>query len=55
MRLKFAVASATGRTRCGEFVDEKDERKPTVLLIAYQKLPVEKRQSEVFLTLPSNF
>jgi len=28
MRLKFAVASATGRTRCGEFVDQKDERKP---------------------------
>src|SRR5881296_2314924 len=28
MRLKFAAASATGRTRCGEFVDQKDERKP---------------------------
>jgi hypothetical protein len=28
MRLKFAAAAATGRTRCGEFVDQKDERKP---------------------------
>ena len=28
MRLKFAAASATGRTRCGEFVDQKDEHKP---------------------------
>jgi len=26
MRLKFAAASATGRTRCGEFVDQKDEQ-----------------------------
>jgi len=28
MRLKFAAASATGRTRCGEFADQKDGRKP---------------------------
>jgi len=28
--LKFAAASATGRTRCGEFLDQKDERKPIV-------------------------
>jgi len=28
MRLKFAAASATGRTRCGEFVDQKDKHKP---------------------------
>ena len=28
MRLKFAAASATGRTRCGELADQKDERKP---------------------------
>jgi len=28
MRLKFAAVSATGWTRCGEFVDQKDERKP---------------------------
>jgi hypothetical protein len=27
-RLKFAAASATGRIRCGELVDQKDERKP---------------------------
>jgi hypothetical protein len=28
MRLKFAAASATGRTRCGELVDQKGEHKP---------------------------
>jgi hypothetical protein len=44
--LKFAAASATGRTRCGEFVDQKDERKPIVLVISDQKLPVEKWVSE---------
>jgi len=32
--LKFAAASATGRTRCGEFADQKDERKPIVLVIS---------------------
>jgi hypothetical protein len=42
MRLKFVGASATGRTRCGEFVDQKDERKPIVLVTSYQKFPVEK-------------
>jgi hypothetical protein len=46
MRLKFVAASATGRTRCGEFVDQKDERKPIVLVINDQKLPVEKWESE---------
>jgi len=55
MRLKFAAASATGRTRCGEFVDQKDDRKPIVLLISDQKLTVEKWESEGFLVLPSNF
>jgi hypothetical protein len=55
MRLKFAVVSATGRTRCGEFVDQKDDRKPIVLLISDQKLPAEKWDSESFLPLPSNF
>jgi hypothetical protein len=54
MRLKFAAASATGRTLCGEFVDQKDERKPVVLLISDQKLRVEKWDSEGFLLLPSN-
>ena len=34
MRLKFAVASATGRTRCGEFVDQKDEHKLIVVVIS---------------------
>jgi hypothetical protein len=53
--LKFATASATGRIRCGEFVDQKDERKPIVLLITNQKLPAEKWKSEGFLLLPSNF
>jgi hypothetical protein len=42
MRLKFAAASATGRTHCGEFVDQKDERKPIILVISDQKLPAEK-------------
>jgi hypothetical protein len=41
MRLKFAAASATGRTRCGEFVDQKDERKP-IVVISDQKLLAEK-------------
>ena len=41
MRLKFAVAFATGRTRCGEFVDQKDERKP-IVVISDQKLLAEK-------------
>jgi hypothetical protein len=53
--LKFAAASATGRTRCGEFVDQTDERKPIVLLISEQKRPVEKWIREGFLLLPSNF
>jgi hypothetical protein len=53
--LKFAAASATGRTRCGEFVDQKDERKPIVLCLSDQKLPVEKWKGEDFLLLPSNF
>jgi hypothetical protein len=43
--LKFAAA----------FVDQKDERKPVVLVISDQKLPVEKWESEGFLLLPSNF
>jgi len=34
MRLNFAAASATGRTRRGEFVDQKDERKPIALVIS---------------------
>jgi hypothetical protein len=55
MRLKFAAASAKGRTRFGEFVYRKDERKPVVLVISDQKLPVEKWKSEGFLLLPSNF
>jgi len=54
MRLKFAAASATGRTRCGEFVDQKDERKSIVVLISDQKLPVEKWESEGFLLFPSS-
>jgi hypothetical protein len=55
MRLKFAVASATGRTRCGEFVYQKDERKPIVLVISELKPPVEKWERKGFLLLPSNF
>jgi hypothetical protein len=54
MRLKFAAASATGRTRCGEFVDQKDERKPIVLLISDQKLLAEKWIRKGFLLLPSS-
>jgi hypothetical protein len=42
MRLKFAAASARGQTRCGEFVDQKDDRKPLVLVTSHQKAPVEK-------------
>ena len=53
LELKFAAASATGRTRCGEFVDPKDERKPIVLLISDQQLPVEK--PSYFLILTSAF
>jgi len=45
MRLKFAAA----------LVEQKDERKPFVLVISDQKLPVEKLESEGFLLLPSNF
>jgi hypothetical protein len=45
MRLKFAAA----------FLDQKDERKPVVLVINDQKLPVEKWESKGFLLLPSNF
>jgi hypothetical protein len=45
MRLKFAVA----------LVDQKDERKPFVLVISDQKLLAEKWKSEGFLLLPSNF
>jgi hypothetical protein len=54
MRLKFAAASATGRTRCGEFVDQKDERKP----IGRDQRPEtsgRKMESENFLLLPSNY
>jgi hypothetical protein len=54
MRLKFAAASATGRTRCGEFVERKDERKPIVLLIGDQKLPVEKGVRGFFLVTSSS-
>ncbi len=54
MRLKFGAASATGRTRCGEFVDQKDERKSIVVLISDQKLLAEKWKSEGFLLLPSS-
>jgi hypothetical protein len=43
--LKFAAA----------FVDQKDERKPVVLVISDQKLAVKKWKSENFLLLPSNF
>jgi len=43
--LKFAAA----------FTDQKDKRKPIVLVITHQKLPVEKWESEAFLLLPSNF
>jgi hypothetical protein len=53
MRLKFAATSTIGRTRYGEFVNQKDDRKPIVLLISDQKLPVEKSESENFLLLPS--
>jgi len=49
--LKFAAASATGRTRCGEFLDRKDERRPIVLVISDQKLPVEKWESELDMTM----
>jgi hypothetical protein len=47
VRLKFAAA----------FVDQKDERKPIVLLISAQKIPMEKWIREGFLLflLPSNF
>jgi len=55
MRLKFAAASATGRTRCGEFVDQKDERKPVVLLISDQKTPGGKMVSQRFPTSSSDF
>src|SRR5207249_9979561 len=54
MRLKFAAASATGRTRCGEFVDQKDERKPIVLMISDQKLPVEEGMRRFFLLISSS-
>jgi hypothetical protein len=54
-RLKFAAASATGRTRCGEFLDQTDERKPVVLVIGDQKLLAEKWIHKGFLLLPSNF
>jgi hypothetical protein len=43
--LKFAAA----------FVDQKDGRKPILLLISDQKLPVDKWESENFLILPSVF
>src|SRR6266478_3861758 len=49
MRLKFAAASATGRTRCGEFVDQKDERKP----IAHDQRP-ETSGGKTFL-LPNSY
>jgi len=42
--LKFAIA----------FVDQKRRRKPIVLVITHQKLPVEKLESEGFLLLPSS-
>jgi hypothetical protein len=41
-QLKFVAASATGRTRGGEFVDQEDDGKPIVLVTSDQKLPVEK-------------
>jgi hypothetical protein len=53
--LKFLAASAAGRTRCGEFVDQKDKRKPVVLLISDQKLGLKKGFAKVsyfFLRLP---
>jgi len=43
--LKFAAA----------FIDQSDERKPMVLLVSDQKLPVDKWESENFLILPSVF
>jgi hypothetical protein len=37
------------------FIDQSDERKPMVLLVSDQKIPVEKWIPEGFLLLPSNF
>jgi hypothetical protein len=51
MRLKLAAVSATGRTRCGEFVDQKDEPKPIVLVIKDQKLLAENGRAKVSLLL----
>jgi hypothetical protein len=51
MRLKFATASATGRTRCGEFLDQKDDRK-LHWSRDQQKLLVQKWIRKGFLFLP---
>jgi hypothetical protein len=44
-------ASATGRTRWGEFVDQKDERKPIILVISRPETSG-KKGSSFLLRLP---